>query len=197
MPAETTNNQTTHYALSMWQPWASLLAYGIKKVETRGNRTSFRGEFYIHATGTMPRDVVYNQHYLKDPEFLAYVNDFLGVRHYNPILWRDFSEAFPKGQLIGKALLGDCMPSWELKKEWGDRRLDDWERESTLGIMGPDRHVWTVHRPMVLDFWPTRPEPHGAMSTRTVQGIPAKGNQSHFWKIPPAVLEAQHCFRQP
>jgi hypothetical protein len=36
-------------ALSLWQPWASLIAIGAKRVETRGWGTSFRGQLAIHA----------------------------------------------------------------------------------------------------------------------------------------------------
>lgn len=36
-------------ALSLWQPWASLIAHGVKRVETRGNSTNYRGPLLIHA----------------------------------------------------------------------------------------------------------------------------------------------------
>jgi hypothetical protein len=36
-------------ALSLWQPWASLIAVGAKRVETRGWRTPYRGPLAIHA----------------------------------------------------------------------------------------------------------------------------------------------------
>ena len=36
-------------AVSLWQPWASGVALGIKGVETRGRRTSHRGELAIQA----------------------------------------------------------------------------------------------------------------------------------------------------
>lgn len=37
-------------ALSIKQPWASLIAHGIKDVENRTWRTKFRGRIYIHAS---------------------------------------------------------------------------------------------------------------------------------------------------
>ncbi len=37
-------------ALSIIQPWASLIATGIKDVENRTWRTNYRGEFLIHAS---------------------------------------------------------------------------------------------------------------------------------------------------
>jgi len=38
-------------ALSIKQPWASLIAHGIKDIENRTWRTHFRGKIYIHASG--------------------------------------------------------------------------------------------------------------------------------------------------
>lgn len=38
-------------ALSVKQPWASLIAHGIKPIENRTWKTNFRGRIYIHASG--------------------------------------------------------------------------------------------------------------------------------------------------
>lgn len=38
--------------LSLWQPWASLIALGEKKIETRSWSTSYRGPIAIHAAKT-------------------------------------------------------------------------------------------------------------------------------------------------
>jgi len=37
-------------ALTIKQPWASLIAHGIKDIENRTWRTNFRGRIYIHAS---------------------------------------------------------------------------------------------------------------------------------------------------
>lgn len=37
-------------ALSLWQPWATLIAIEAKRFETRGWSTSYRGPLAIHAT---------------------------------------------------------------------------------------------------------------------------------------------------
>lgn len=42
-------------ALSLTQPWATLIAIGAKRVETRSWRTSFRGEIAIHASKGFPK----------------------------------------------------------------------------------------------------------------------------------------------
>ena len=41
-------------AVSLWQPWATLVVLGLKKVETRGWYTSYRGPLLIHAAKTFP-----------------------------------------------------------------------------------------------------------------------------------------------
>jgi len=42
-------------ALSLWQPWATLMAAGLKKVETRGWFTAYRGPLLIHAAKRKPK----------------------------------------------------------------------------------------------------------------------------------------------
>lgn len=41
-------------ALSLWQPWASLVAFGEKSIETREWTTKYRGLLAIHATAKLP-----------------------------------------------------------------------------------------------------------------------------------------------
>ncbi len=41
-------------ALTLWQPWASLVAWGEKRVETRSWGTTYRGPLIIHAAKTFP-----------------------------------------------------------------------------------------------------------------------------------------------
>ena len=39
-------------AISLWQPWASLVAHGLKRYETRSWSTKYRGPLAIHAAKT-------------------------------------------------------------------------------------------------------------------------------------------------
>lgn len=43
-------------ALSLTQPWATLVAIGAKRIETRSWSTSYRGPIAIHASKGFPRD---------------------------------------------------------------------------------------------------------------------------------------------
>lgn len=45
-------------ALTLTQPWASLVAMGVKTIETRSSWTNHRGPLAIHAAMTMPPDAV-------------------------------------------------------------------------------------------------------------------------------------------
>lgn len=42
-------------ALSLTQPWATLVAIGAKRIETRSWKTSYRGELAIHASQYFPQ----------------------------------------------------------------------------------------------------------------------------------------------
>jgi activating signal cointegrator 1 len=43
--------------VSLWQPWATLIALGLKEYETRSFGTSYHGPLAIHATKKQPCDV--------------------------------------------------------------------------------------------------------------------------------------------
>jgi len=43
-------------AITVWQPWATLIAIGCKKIETRSWKTSYRGALAIHAAKHFPKE---------------------------------------------------------------------------------------------------------------------------------------------
>ncbi len=43
--------------LTLWQPWASLIAIGAKRIETRSWSTSYRGQLAIHAAKKWDADL--------------------------------------------------------------------------------------------------------------------------------------------
>lgn len=64
------------FAITLTQPWASLMEWGAKVIETRGRRTNYRGWIAIHAAKGCPdecRALVYKEPFLtalrhrKDP----------------------------------------------------------------------------------------------------------------------------------
>ncbi|ADY51538.1 protein of unknown function DUF437 [Pseudopedobacter saltans DSM 12145] len=81
--------------LTIKQPWASLIANGIKDVENRSWKTNYRGEILIHAG----LDTVFDG-FMPDG---STVGEWLRLNgydwHYNNV---------PHGAIIGKANLVDC-----------------------------------------------------------------------------------------
>src|SRR5690554_6301238 len=76
-------------ALSIKQPWASLIAYGIKDVENRTWKTSYRGRIYIHASGK-PICTFFSKHTLRNIGFTE--------------------------EMINALLESDCLINTEVKK---------------------------------------------------------------------------------
>lgn len=84
-------------ALSLTQPWATLVAVGEKKIETRSWRTNYRGPFAIHAARGFPnwaKDLIFTDDYFK--ESLAR-HGYLENRQ------------LPLGAIIGFAAIENCL----------------------------------------------------------------------------------------
>jgi hypothetical protein len=65
-------------ALTLWQPWASLVALGEKQIETRCWDTKYRGELAIHASANLPPAYLGRSRFA--PEFTDEVADALNCR---------------------------------------------------------------------------------------------------------------------
>lgn len=170
-----TNDKLKRVALSMWQPWASLLAHGIKRCESRGQDTKFRGEFFIHATQSITKKV-YDEHYLGDTELRLIVNDFLQIQPHYILTLKDLRSMFPLGGIIGKAHLFTSGPSWDIKDKYTDlyslaplQSVLEWDREFIVGDHGSDRFAWAC-------------KDHTAFKDVS----PIKGQQLYFWPVPDA-----------
>ncbi len=59
-------------AITLWQPWASLVALGLKRFETRSWPTNYRGKLLIHAATRIE----------KYEEKEAIANKLKGTKHY-------------------------------------------------------------------------------------------------------------------
>lgn len=70
-------------ALTIKQPWASLIIYGHKKYEFRSWKTNYRGKILIHAGLSMDKE---------------YQKNFL-----------NYNLNYPQGSIIGEAELIDCI----------------------------------------------------------------------------------------
>lgn len=105
-------------AISLWQPWASAIALGHKRVETRHWSTRYRGEIAIHAARRFERE---------EREFAA-VERALGR----------MPDRIPLGAFVAVATLVDVKTTEELDA----MRLCAIER--LYGNYGPGRFGWLL-----------------------------------------------------
>jgi len=82
-------------AISIKQPYASLIAHGIKDIENRTWRTNFLGRVYIHASGK----AAFNNLSELNPAMMAKINS------------RDIFEEweYPKSAIIGEVNIVACV----------------------------------------------------------------------------------------
>ncbi len=77
------------YAISLLQPWASLVIMGAKKIETRSWSTRHRGCILIHASQGKAGEI-----FAEDPPFKKYIQDF---------------KALPFGAIIGSVTIDKIL----------------------------------------------------------------------------------------
>lgn len=78
-------------ALSIKQPWASLIVYGYKNYEFRSWKTKYHGPIYIHASATIDKEAMK--------------------------VFQNYPIPFPTGCLLATAVIEDCLEvTTELEK---------------------------------------------------------------------------------
>jgi hypothetical protein len=123
--------------LTLTQPWASLVAAGMKKWETRSWSTKYRGPLAIHAAKGYPRDARQFAFQL----FFHSLKDGSGFDPKHPLLSRGFAEALiasehlPRGVVLCTCMLIDCIPT--------DNAAPT-NQEEYLGDYGPGRFAWRL-----------------------------------------------------
>jgi activating signal cointegrator 1 len=110
-------------ALSLLQPWASLVVMGVKTIETRSWNTSYRGELLIHASLGKKGGLI-----VKESPFKKYIKDF---------------DALPFGAIIGKIVLVDVVPTNSLpfSDEYINRLTME---EKAFGDYSSNRWAWML-----------------------------------------------------
>jgi len=107
-------------ALSLWQPWASLMADGLKTMETRGWRTPYLGPLCIHAA---------KRPLTRIEKALMYEWSCKGLL---PASWVDYE--LPLGAIVAVVNLKGCIHT-----ELCTRNM---EREGEFGNYAPGRWAW-------------------------------------------------------
>lgn len=114
-------------ALSIKQPWASLIAHGIKDIENRTWRTNFRGKIYIHASSKSAGvfiDVLNSEQFEKWIEFLnalskvpnTSLSAIIGEVEIVDCVINHESIWAEQTEIIGKTIEGD--PLYKTKPIW-------------------------------------------------------------------------------
>ena len=160
-------------AITIWQPWASLIAIGAKQYETRSWETKYRGPIAIHAAK-------------KDPCKLP----LLGMGAFEEATKEELEKAglawclLPTGKIIATAELVEC---WKITDNghtngsplaarieggrYGGKTNIVEGKEIFFGDWTPGRYAWEFTNMCML------PEP-----------IPAKGKQGLWnWDVPEGV----------
>lgn len=139
-------------AISLWQPWATLMAIGAKKIETRSWYTNQRGPVAIHAAKKWTDNLVLT---CTSRTFGA----ALGIdrRAYDNIIEykKDLTAYLPFGAILAVGILTDCV-----KTTLSNIPEDD---EYYFGDYTPERFMWKFEKIIKL------PEP-----------IPYRGAQGFF-----------------
>ena len=119
-------------AVSIWQPWASLIAIGVKRFETRSWPTRYRGPLLIH--GSKRWD---------DEQSEIHANAVISI-DYACIVTREVLDAFEKKPPLGAYLalvdLVECWPTFSPEDDSG--RISELERE--FGDWSHGRYAWQL-----------------------------------------------------
>lgn len=107
-------------ALSLWQPWTTLIAKGVKLYETRSWSTSYRGPLLIHAAKRWGGDQVMAK------EQLAFV--YLAVRQIRE---------WPLGVVVCQVDLVNVIPTEQIAARLGHQEL-------ACGDFTPGRFAWQL-----------------------------------------------------
>lgn len=129
-------------ALTLIQPWASLVALGEKKIETRGWKTSYRGPLLIHAGKKIEKNI-------------CDIEPFYSVLRSHGI---DSFEKLPTGVIIAKCKLVDCvkMAGYSIDSSFrvinatlGNGQFID-GNEVEFGDYAPGRYAWILEDVEIL-----------------------------------------------
>ena len=130
-------------AITIHQPYASLIAHGYKRFETRGWRTHYRGPIAIHAGKKIDHQAV-----------LMIARDY-------PRIWRDITP-LPSGSIVAVAELVECRkavmnPAYELVELVGEKDAVLFDAmENDFGDYTPGRYAWELANVRLIEPIPAK-----------------------------------------
>jgi activating signal cointegrator 1 len=134
-------------ALTLTQPWATLVAIGAKKIETRSWSTYYRGPLAIHAAKTLPTNCR-SSLWFQEP-FLTALSGTLVTRTKDDI-W-DRLKGHPENLHLG-CVIATCMLAnvFEIEENrfaypsWSKFYIPPDEPELSFGDYTPGRFAWIL-----------------------------------------------------
>lgn len=147
-------------ALTLTQPWATLVAIGAKRIETRGWSTDYRGPLAIHAAKGWSKEAVK----------LAFVEPFRSV--LAAAGYKTFS-ALPRACVVATCELVACKPidvNGLASAPWDLERWPFDEQEQAFGDYTPGRYAWLLAsvQPFVVPM-----SARGMLGLWNWEGLPA------------------------
>lgn len=112
--------------LSLTEPYASLIKDGVKCIETRSWKTSYRGELYIHASSTK-----ISKNCMENKELFSLVKNNLNF-----------------GNIICKCDLVDCV---YMSSEFIKTIRENKKYEYICGVYEEGRYAWILENVEILD----------------------------------------------
>ncbi len=128
-------------ALSLTQPWATLVAVGAKTIETRSWGTRYRGLVAIHAAKAMPQ-------WAMDLALDRFATRLIvGMQRHHLPYRHEFPDDLPRGMVVATARLVDVRGTGDSHASamdpWPRRWVRDLsEQERDAGDFSAGRYCW-------------------------------------------------------
>jgi hypothetical protein len=138
-------------AITLYQPFAALIAIGAKRIETRSWNTNYRGPLAIHVSKRVPPEYRSYCNWMHEP-FATALKGVLWDKHEATmnfwgqetpgIQYQEFKENLRLGCVIATCELVDCIQVPQI----GFRRngLPPPEPELSFGDYTPGRYAWIL-----------------------------------------------------
>lgn len=135
-------------AISLWQPWATLVAVGAKEIETRSWPTSHRGPLLIHAAKRQSKSEL--EELLEYPEFERAL-EFYRTPEDSRLTVDHILDLMPFGAIVGKVEMVDCVKTEDLRETIS-------RSEYMFGNYGAGRFGWVFEKSVDYPFVPYKGE---------------------------------------
>jgi len=123
-------------ALTLTQPWATLVAIGAKRIETRSWVTSYRGPLAIHAAKGFPKDA---RSFSVNPMCYEAIKNHLTSWPS----WMRSHIAYPLGAVLATCQLVACVHV-ETLTNTTKREIYLTAQERAFGNYDPGRYAWVL-----------------------------------------------------